>query len=655
MNNQKFYNFMLKNQNTLILISLTMISIYAWVKYTAHLDLNIAYRGFSAFDWLVIRDNPLIKEIGYPTGLSTYYDSFFMHIYIIANDYFGIDAYKMTKIVMAFELLLRAISSYILLKVLFHNLSKTKINFIFIIVYLYFIASFALYPDISNFGAGPIIFGLYYIFADAARLIAIALILKKGYIFASILLIISFLTHPVYGLIGGVFLFCMIIANIHEIDKKEYKHIFISILLFLISITIWYVFSYKDIGIEQMASNDWFSWSLFGNFHWYPIEYGLFTVAHQYRLIGFLMIIVLYLYSLLNKKNINTMDKQIFYGWTGMLFLTVIGLLLSWYKIDPLFIKLSLTRASRLLIEISILYIVYKLIIDILDDKVGLYKKTLSTVLLFTPFLIKSPFPMIFVFLIIFFDVFFKSYNNLFHYHIKRLLQFFVFLIILFLVYVTVNDYINNNLMDVYIANETVYQIFFVIVLFYILSKIFTAKQTLTMVFIIPSILYLSIFWLYNKKYSSNYLDRAKHYKSVQHWADKNTSKDSLFIVDPAISYGWRAYSKRASFGGFREWTHVAWLYKSDNKAFQEGMERLKEFNINVNSEKYAIQPLLKHHSLLIGDIQRKYYSFNKNWFNHIANRYGVEYIVMEKQLMKTKLNYKIVYENDRFIVFQII
>jgi len=654
MNNQKFYTSIIKNQNVFIILGLTMISIYAWIQYTAHLDLVIAYKGFSAYDWLVIRDNPLIEKIGYPTGLSTYYDSLFMHIYLIANDTLGINAYQMTKIIMAFELLLKAISSYVILKVLFNKLSNTKINLIFIVVYLYFIASFALYPDIANFGAGPIIFGLYYVFADASRLIAIAFILKKRYILASIFLIVSFLTHPVYGLIGGVFLFSMIIANIHNIDKKEYKHIFISLLLFFISAIIWYKFSYANTGIEQMESGDWFHWSLFGNYHWYPIEYGLLTVAHQYRFIGFLMIMVLYLYSLLNKKEINTMDKQIFYGWVSMLILTIIGLVLSWYKVDPLFIKLSLTRANRLLIEISIIYIAYRLVLDILDNEVTLYKKVLSTVLLFTPFLIKSPFPMIFVFLIIFIDVFYKKYSDLWHKRIKIILQLLVVSIVVFLIFVSINHYINNNLLDVYLANKTVYLLLIATVLFYILSKILTTKQNLTIIVIVPSILYLSLFWLHHKKYSSSFLDQAKNYKLVQLWAEKNTSKDALFIVDPTISYGWRAYSKRPSFGGFREWTHVAWLYKSDNKPFQEGMRRLKEFNVNINSEKYAIQPLLNHHTLLINDIQKKYYSFNENWFDYISNKYGVKYIVMKKQFIQTKLNYKIVYENTYYIVYKI-
>jgi len=53
-----------------------------------------------------------------------------------------------------------------------------------------------------------------------------------------------------------------------------------------------------------------------------------------------------------------------------------------------------------------------------------------------------------------------------------------------------------------------------------------------------------------------------------------NTSQDSLFMYDPSTSsFGWRDFSERKRFGNIREWGYSVFVYTSDFKIYQDGIE----------------------------------------------------------------------------------
>ncbi len=100
--------------------------------------------------------------------------------------------------------------------------------------------------------------------------------------------------------------------------------------------------------------------------------------------------------------------------------------------------------------------------------------------------------------------------------------------------------------------------------------------------------------------------------------------------------------------------THNAWLYKEDADAYKKGIERLNGYNIDLKNERYKIQPRLKQYKNLEEDIKLKYYSFSKEWFDYMSNKYNINYIVMEKSSIKTPLNYDEAFKNNSFIIFKI-
>ena len=159
----------------------------------------------------------------------------------------------------------------------------------------------------------------------------------------------------------------------------------------------------------------------------------------------------------------------------------------------------------------------------------------------------------------------------------------------------------------------------------------------------------------------SNYVRWNKHvaqvaasYMDVQLWAKNNTPTSSLFMPDPAHSYGWRDFSQRSSFGNFREWGYSAIAYSPDKNMYQKGLARMREFGIDIeevtddsirNSKSFSYSTLLRQ------DVRKRYYSMSGERLLDLAKRYSIDYFIMQKQYMAEPPQLQIAYQNDKFII----
>ena len=648
----------------LVLFLLTLILLLAWGFYTQNININIAYMGFSPFEWLIIADSLDLVSNAYPSGIATYKSSFFMYIYKLAY-FLKIDLIIMMKTIIAIELVITWISIYVFLRVLLYEIEIEKRNIVFMVLGLYFIASYALFPEISRFGSS-FSTGLYYNVADSLRLLAIALFLRRKYIFSGIILSAALITHPIYGVIGAIFILTLLMVNIKSLKQKDYFSIALAILLFLSVFVFWYIKTFIDAEVIKelkVPQAEWYFWAVFGNFHWFPIEFGLLDVAHKERLIGFLSISLLYLYTLSSKEKITIIDKQLFYGWLVMVLLTIIGLFISWYKPSPFLTKLALTRASLLAIEISIFYVVYRLIDNAFSKQEHILVRLISLGLLVSPFFTKAPFPLYLVIILVIWSTWKSKYKDRIFYKISVFLVIFLVGLVSYFYFsgllnieihrIGLNNYLANSENDRYLGNA---QIFFILLVFGML--LYTFKRNTPKYLLMGIVLFMcligSINYLYKTIPHQGYINKATSYKQLQVWSSENTPSDSLFMIDPSMSYGWRAYSQRASFGVLREWTQFAWLYSSDYELYKEGMKRFNEFGIDIQSERYQIQPRLKHFKNLRKDIREKYYLFEEPWFKYMSKKYGINYLVMNKEFIKHHLSFKVIYENKHFLLYEI-
>ena len=137
----------------------------------------------------------------------------------------------------------------------------------------------------------------------------------------------------------------------------------------------------------------------------------------------------------------------------------------------------------------------------------------------------------------------------------------------------------------------------------------------------------------------------------AQVWAKENTPITSLFMVDPTIHYGWRDFSQRSSFGNLREWLHTSWLYDSREANHEEGIQRVVKFGISI--EDFLNQsPPNSGFEKLNKEIREQFYSFEVDWFRQMAVQYDINYLVMEKSNMRSRLPLPVKHENEFFVVY---
>lgn len=151
-------------------------------------------------------------------------------------------------------------------------------------------------------------------------------------------------------------------------------------------------------------------------------------------------------------------------------------------------------------------------------------------------------------------------------------------------------------------------------------------------------------------------IDKADAYYETQVWARGNTQESDLFMVDPSIDYGWEAYSKRAKFGSFRELIHTGWLYTGNGLIFEEGMRRIRLFNVepedylrrSLENQKKSVGPEYREFA---SAVDQAFYTFEDMDLENIAVGEGIAYFVFDKKKITKTIGLPVAYENEYFIV----
>src|SRR5262245_38718437 len=148
-------------------------------------------------------------------------------------------------------------------------------------------------------------------------------------------------------------------------------------------------------------------------------------------------------------------------------------------------------------------------------------------------------------------------------------------------------------------------------------------------------------------------------FKDVQLWAAKNTAPTATFLLDPSYATGWREYSGRASYGSLSELAHFATLYDSVPGLFQKGLARVREFGVDplavdpaaitlATGGKYGI-------SVLAPRVSATFYSMSGVQLAGVAMRHHVTHIVLERAKRAEPLDgLQKVYGNAQYDVYTV-
>jgi len=626
-----------------IYVGLFLFFLFCWWANTRDINIEWALKGMSPIDWVNQSFNPDNFVKNFPSGVENMDVSFFMHIYKLAYSYLGINPETLLPFIIGIEIMTMMFAVYMISR----TLMPTANRLVAIIVVLLVVSSTAGQMNLARFET-TFFKGLYYNIADSLRMFAIVACLRRKPILSATLIAFSFITHPVIGLAGGIFLLAICLTKPSEYVNK---YSVIGLLMFGAIVSTWFLsfIDFHSVSSGGIPFQDWFNLTKLNSYHWYPVDYGLFSTEHQERFVPFLSFMLLLTFYISRFQPLRELDRQMISGILALLIITLIGIIISVWKPSPALVKLSLHRANDLVIIIGLVYIVNGLFDELLSDSMLRY--VLSFIIMVSPFIMKPGYPLIFSLAIVSPSInsFFRRKGNL----TGNLFVSFLAIGIIILIFVyTITGMVRPWFSNAYTGFESIKYVLLLIAVV-IISRIlvvrFNIKSTLPYVLSITCLLFASN-WLYHQRMGSEERIMAQDYKAVQLWANLHTSHDSLFMVDPTIYYGWRDYSQRSSFGNLREWLYSAWIYNSNYKVYSDGIKRFNEFGVDLKPY-LETRPPLKGFSKLDDEIRKKYYALADDWRISLARHYGIDYFVMKKSEIVEPSALNAVYENDNFLI----
>lgn len=648
-----------KNHRIIFQIATLLLIFYAACIHIFNIEPFIALRGFSALDFSNTILHPENFVANYPGGAETIRNSILPWIYPLLMKW-GIP----------FELLLRGMIFFEISVLCFgvFTLAKTIAPHAHPITYFILVSLFVLSssrtPNLAGFG-NPFFHGQFYGFADGLGLFAIAKMIQKKYILATITILLSLMIHPL--ITAFAFSFMMAYQLVSD-DRNKWMNVVKQCALVGIFGLMWYELWLKT-STSPMTVEDFFQYSYLFNYHWFPQDLKLFTSEHARFATPFLSAILLGLIALFKNTRFQFHKKAFLAGILSLVLLSCVGCLAGYFEVVPFLIKACLQRSSVLLLSIMVILITITTLDDLHD-----YLKNIETTSLINEksifayiglFCIASTYypvywPVAPIFLYSFFYVYqtTKSSQNLFsitaitsvllfgfyelylllthqvsvHYYIPQFRQLIRYSFIFFLIAYLIKVIRKRSPFDVSIEN-------YLLLAFFLTLTVSWASR-----FLEPS-------------QNPDYIAQNKDYKAVQLWAKKNTPVTALFMPDPTRAYGWRDFSERSSTGTLHEWLNSAWIYNTDNHSFLEGKERTLTL---LNDPNFIPLKHAKEQVALMIAINTKalqnFYDPSGKILLKMAEKYHIDYFIFEKAHAKNYggiPKWEIAYTNPNYVVLR--
>jgi len=596
--------------------------------------------GFSPIDWLNhinLPDN-FVKD--FPAGIAVYNSSLVMFLYPLMNHYLRLNPGVLPCIMIVLEILFFTLSLWVYSQSLADKSSRKIFKYIAIIVITLLLSSNIGRMDLSRIAVIPFFQGLYYNFADGARLLAVAFALKRKWLLSALFLALSTMSHPIMGMLGASFIFFAIVPHFSKLKSRQL--LFASI-FYLALVGFWALHildSNQAIAAELVPLENWLNLTKLFSFHWYPYELGMLTKNFGEALLPFFgFVLLLYHYIILLDFN-SELKKSFFYGFSGLLFLTCMGFLFSSFGSEPILIKLNLQRASHLIVSLGLPIVVYGLITE--TNSLKFLRVFSALMLLVSPFLSVAIFP--------FFAVILLLSDSILNDNKSKGSFVYLALIGSLIIFIGFNySHIKPNLIHL-IGHPRAIFVSLLSVFFLLMCK---KKRTYLnnnslLIFLIAI---FSVFWIrddFNSNFSRH--SEAKNYLRAQLWAKSNTPSNSLFFIDPTICYGWRDFSQRSSFGCIREWLHTSWLYDSKIETYQEGLKRFGELGVNIPViDRFSDPDQVR--ATIYKQVQDKFYMADDSWRKSMSAKYNVDYFVFNSNSINTGMQK--VFENNSYVIYK--
>ena len=612
-----------------------------WINGTC-IDVRIAYSGFTPVEWNLFETLPSHFVKDFPTGLAGYNTSLFMHIYPLLSRTLHVSVETLMPWVIAMEVIALAAAVMAMVRSLFPGALPVLL---FSAVALA-ISGFLPRLDISMFGFANFM-GLYYSAAEVFRLFAIIFALRGKLAAAFVFATLSTLVHPLIGAVGLVFILGV---GLGGGGQRRWLGHGLGLLGYGLSVIPWFYAwtirtNYSGTAIPPGAFYD--LTELCGA-HWYPVRYGMFA-GNPPNILYFLGYLLLFVHYSQNGRRSIISNRKMAAGVTAMIGLVILGIFFSVAKLHPVLVKLALHRAGGVVLLVGLPYVVKGLWEEITG--IDRWRSVAAILVLISPFLLNPGFPLslvvylswntwwgglrwetslgkrvgalVLLTIVVVLGIF--SFHHYWQHLLEKFIKWHAYLLIVTAIYA------------------------FLGITYLLVARIFRRDFFATSAVIL--VLFSSLLWVYRMRPVPAHVALARSYKDVQLWARDKTPINSIFMVDPGIYYGWRAYSQRSSFGNLRDWIYN-WAYSSNGEHYREGIRRFDEFSLDY--KKYLrISPSYLGFDYLSDDVQERYYAFDDTKRNYMCRAYGINYFVMVRKNMVGQSKLEMAYENSNFIVLK--
>lgn len=637
----------------LVLLLLAALLSFAWWAYTYNLKLVDAWSGFSPVAYVYESFEPQSFARNFPGGVEALDASAFMHLYKIGYAELNLRPELLQPVMIGVEILILALAVAAFVRFLEPESSSL---FLLLVVTLV-VASWARNMDLARF-AQPFFAGQYYNVANALRLLAILAALRGRVVWAAGLLALSFLCHPTMALMGGVFIVAVWMAAPRD-RRPGVVRLLGAGLLFAAVAGAWVLLSVQPSALTggSIPPQWWFALTRLGNFHWYPVNFGVFTTHNEEELVPFLSFCLLLMFYLARRPELRAVDRQVVAGFVAMGALVVAGVAFSVWCPSPLLVKLALHRANDLIVLVGLVYVARGLWREIEEGPP--WRTAVALAILASPFLASPGFPLLLSLALVS-----PSWARVFRARVRAatgdrgdwwVTGASVLVVVLMVVYWATGlagpwrsgAYTGlAPLLESSWRGYLVLGVAAVSVLLWRLSPRWIPSLSLAL------LLALAGGFLYHARPLTRpgFDVLARDYLEAQRWAETETPRDALFMPPPSHFYGWRDFSHRSSFGSLREWLHNAWMYNSRGDLFREGMRRFAELGIPL--DKYLeYERGISGFVDLAAAVRARYHGFEADWFRRMAGKYGIDYFVLFRKVRKKPLDLPIAFSNGTFLI----
>ncbi|MEM1399817.1 MAG: hypothetical protein AAGF58_08045 [Pseudomonadota bacterium] len=607
---------------------------------------NQIFAAWSGFNVTVLADPYWLKanaSLGYPNGEEQLVNSLPYWILVQIGNWRPIEQ-TVHGLVVALELFAVAFAAFFSCRLL----NKTGGSTAALLVALFLIAGHLVNADLSRWFYP--FYGAPYSFAIGFGLLGSALAIAGRMKLAAVLLCLSIMCHPI---IGAIFCFFSAVAILSALRRYPPSTLVWGALIGLALLAVWFgdFLLDPDVSAGEVPADGFIALSKMMGYHWFPLTIGSFGSLHDRHLTPFLAYCLLathYLYG--QSTRIAGMARQIAIGLAALFVLSFAGVFASEFSGSPFLVKMSLGRASLILMIIGALFVVPGLWKDLTGRT---WRSVLAAMLLVTPFFAPAGLATLWVLGL----VVPKWVLDLQHTGLtQRGYAVGITLLTCFtgLAWVSFQGFPIGLQTTAVAGRGTLSNIGFLLAVGIVLVTVFLAPLRSSQAVIIAVLGISAVSWTdKNARFSSlEQKETAQAYLEVQEWARQNTDEDALFMPDPAHAYGWRQYAQRPSFGGVRDWLYVGWIYKTNPDIYNEGIRRFEEFGMTVGE---AIAQDNERpgwaRNALSGLIRDQYYAAERGWFESLANRYEIDYFIFEKKFISEPLPLPVSFENQQYIV----